>query len=145
MSSEVQTDTTGRSEQLDTQSEISPRIQEFGKQFYYYQNIHKEYKDSIEQNPILDLAWRIFQKGGVESNISDYNNLVLESGSPIKVQLNKCIFEYFSEILHSKYRITEGATEEPQEAKLFIHDRRLQGLKMDWKRARELYKRLSRE
>lgn len=140
MSNGISTDITGNPVQLDTQSDVQLKVQDVGQHLYYRTKIHKNYKDSIERNPNLDIAWQIFitedtPKDGV------YLLSVNEGDSSYYVYLDEDI-----DYLRKQYSDLFGFAQSDFYEKFpEIHDWRTQGLTMNWEQARELYKKITEE
>lgn len=140
MSNGISTDIIGNPVRLDTQSDVHRKIQNIGQHLYYRTKIHMNYKDSIERNPNLDIAWQIFV---TEDNPKDgvYLLRVNEGDSSYYVYLDEDI-EYLNEQYADSFNFIHIAKSEEYESSPEIHDWCVDGLKMDWKRANDLYKKL---
>ncbi len=143
MSNGISTDITGNPVQLDTQSDVQLKVQDMGQHLYYRTKIHKNYKDSIERNPNLEIAWQIFVTGDKPKE-GVYLLRVNEGDSSYYVYLDDDI-DYLNKQYADSFRSIQVTEDESYERSPEIHDWCVDGLKMDWKRANELYKKLMGE
>lgn len=113
--------------------------QDKGQKLYFQRSIYRDYMDSSESNPDLDIAWDIFSKTRNPTN--DYEFKMASILSADLSSVNE-IIDYLIRGLYYKSLQLRQADDEEAEEQLFIHDYREPGLTMNWKKARELYKRI---
>ena len=126
------------------------RVQEKSQNLYYHQHIFRDYVDSYEVNPDLNVAWHIFKQ---QELVRDYNRIKLSSlihdQGHISLSAELSIIsdevDYLMRDIHYSSQWLAKEYNEEDSNELFIHDSRRQGLTMNWKRARELYKKLNLE
>ena len=117
------------------------------REVYFQTNIYRPYRSSADENPFLKFIWNIFQECGEKGRYrNDWLDWVLSlkhatTGLPLAElrDLGKDL------AFLSRYKQQWVIEQESVEKELVVHDRRVQGLTMDWKRARELYRKLLAE
>jgi len=114
------------------------------RNLYFQRYLYRDYKDSVEGNPNLDVAWSIFEDivGNSAYEIITIGALLHDFGHTSELAL------LTHNDLHVRNLLVTGAPliseyDPEAEDKLFLPDSREQGLTMNWGRARELRKKLA--
>lgn len=114
-----------------------------GRDVYYHTFLHKRYASSTDYNPLLKFVWQIYTdiaKTGLYENDwaewVDSVKSVTQEGSPSELEnLQK---DRTFVIDRAQFHVITHEREE----ELFTHDRRVTGVSGDWKKIRQLYKKL---
>jgi hypothetical protein len=125
---------------FDSSVKESSVEQEKGKFDFFRLTIHRDYKDSSESNPHLEVALRLFGKQPYAPPFE----IVELRGDPVALTLP--VVTVWHPVMVVPWPTTSETgdqdTDEGGEADECMYDYREQGMIVDWERARDLFKRL---
>lgn len=105
------------------------------------------YDSSADENPFSKFAWQVYLPSmppdTYENDWIDWIASLNDAAKDLPSAELRQLHQDLLFVSHARnLNVVEHDKERPE---LFIHDRQIQGLTMDWKRARQLYRKMQEE